>query len=227
MRGGRSSRRHCRCRSPSAPRGVPDRFQLVYSRRTRLIPITPRNSLIPTRPVPALLWVDDTDDKSIASAAGPLRLRSTCSYRHARSAGLSQRTPRPRPAERDACNPLCIPKEVLHTRTRERLLEHFLSVVLRPGRMPPLTRQSPPRARMLTVPKPSRPEPAFRGASPFGGQGEKSFKPRSFSGRSCRQGTPGAMGAMPTVLRGHASVRAWPCPRKAMGMARGVVASHH
>ena len=108
MRGGRSSRRHCRCRSPSAPRGVPDRFQLVYSRRTRLIPITPRNSLIPTRPVPALLWVDDTDDKSIASAAGPLRLRSTCSYRHARSAGLSQRTPRPRPAERDACNPLCI-----------------------------------------------------------------------------------------------------------------------
>ena len=142
MRGGRSSRRHCRCRSPSAPRGVPDRFQLVYSRRTRLIPITPRNSLIPTRPVPALLWVDYTDDKSIASAAGPLRLRSTCSYRHARSAGLSQRTPRPRPAERDACNPLCIPKEVLHTRTRERLLEHFLSVVLRPGRMPPLTRQS-------------------------------------------------------------------------------------
>jgi len=108
VRGGRSSRRHCRCRSPSAPRGVPDRFQLVYSRRTRLIPITPRNSLIPTRPVPALLWVDDTDDKSIASAAGPLRLRSTCSYRHARSARLSQRTPRPRPAERDACNPLCI-----------------------------------------------------------------------------------------------------------------------
>ena len=35
-----------------------------------------------------------------------------------------------------------IPKEVLHTRARERLLEHFLSVVLRPGRMPPLTSQS-------------------------------------------------------------------------------------
>jgi hypothetical protein len=35
-----------------------------------------------------------------------------------------------------------VPKEVLHTRARERLLEHFLSVVLRPGRMPPLTRQS-------------------------------------------------------------------------------------
>ena len=36
----------------------------------------------------------------------------------------------------------CVPKEVLHTRARERLLEHFLSVVLRPGRMPPLTSQS-------------------------------------------------------------------------------------
>jgi hypothetical protein len=35
-----------------------------------------------------------------------------------------------------------VPKEVLHTRARERLLEHFLSVVLRPGRMPPLTSQS-------------------------------------------------------------------------------------
>jgi hypothetical protein len=32
-----------------------------------------------------------------------------------------------------------VPKEVLHTRARERLLEHFLSVVLRPGRVPPLT----------------------------------------------------------------------------------------
>ena len=36
---------------------------------------------------------------------------------------------------------------MLHTRARERLLEHFLSVVLRPGRMPPLTSQSPPFSR--------------------------------------------------------------------------------
>ena len=37
-----------------------------------------------------------------------------------------------------------VPKEVLHTRARERLLEHFLSDVSRPSRVPPLNEAEAP-----------------------------------------------------------------------------------